>query len=141
MADLNHSIQISAGAEQIYPLVATGAGLTTWWAEDVTERNGVVDLGFFNRNTVYRLRLVAEEPLRSALWECETGSEWQGTRLIFALDPAASATRLRFTHAGWQSETDYYVSNTTWGALMLRLKAAAEGSTAGPLFSKEALRY
>lgn len=42
---------------------------------------------------------------------------------------------LRFSHAGWQAETEYFVScNTTWGELMFRLKAAAEGKNPGPLF-------
>jgi len=42
---------------------------------------------------------------------------------------------VRFTHAGWESETDYFVScTTTWGELMFRLKAAAEGKPRSPLF-------
>ena len=56
MADLVHSIQISGAAEAVYPLVANGAGFAHWWAADVTEQNGAVALGFFNRRTVYRLR-------------------------------------------------------------------------------------
>ncbi len=37
---------------------------------------------------------------------------------------------------------DYFVScNTTWGELMFRLNAAAEGKTPGPLFSAIGLAY
>jgi uncharacterized protein YndB with AHSA1/START domain len=142
MADLAHAIQISAPAEAVYPLVATAAGLAQWWAADVTEQNGAVELGFFNRHTLYRLRAQAQELPRRAEWLCETGAEWEGTRLVFALEPQGAGTRVRFTHAGWRSETDYFVScNTTWGALMLRLKAAAEGKSPGPLFLKDGMGY
>ena len=44
-------------AETVYPLVATAAGFSQWWAADVTESAGPVELGFFKRATVYRLRL------------------------------------------------------------------------------------
>ena len=41
-----------------------------------------------------------------------------------------------------QSDADYFVAcNTTWGELMLRLKAAAEGKNPGPLFSAVGMAY
>jgi hypothetical protein len=73
---------------------------------------------------------------------CETGAEWAGTRLLFHLVAASNGTLLRFTHAGWSSETDYFVNcTTTWGELMFRLKAAAEGKPRGPLFLPDSLAY
>jgi uncharacterized protein YndB with AHSA1/START domain len=142
MADIVHSIQISAGAEAVYPLVAAGAGFAAWWAEDVTEQNGAATLGFFDRKTVYRLNEVSHEPLRRAEWLCETGAEWSGTRLLFSLEPQSGGTLVRFRHAGWDAETDYFVAcTTTWGALMYRLKAAAEGKSPGPLFTKDGMGY
>jgi len=88
-----------------------------------------VELGFFNRATVYRLRLKVDEPLTQAEWACETGDEWNHTRISFRLEPTGSGTLLRFAHAGWRAESDYFVAcNTTWGELMYRLKAAARGS-------------
>ena len=49
---------------------------------------------------------------------------------------------MRFTHAEWQAETDYFVSCTTvWGELMFRLKAVAEGKPRGPLFLPGSLAY
>ncbi len=142
MADLIHSIQISASPDVVYLLVSTGAGFTRWWAADVTENSAAVELGFFKRSTLYRLRLQAHQAPKHAEWLCETGAEWEGTRLIFAIEPKPIGTLLRFTHAGWRSETEYFVScNTTWGALMMRLKSAAEGKSPGPLFLKDAMAY
>jgi len=135
MADIRHAIQISASLEAVYPLVATAAGLREWWAEDVTETGGKVEHGFFNRATVYTLKPMVETPPSRFEWLCETGQEWSGTRLLFHLQAAGRGTLVRFTHAEWQSETDYFISCTTvWGELMFRLKAAAEGKPRGPLF-------
>ena len=68
MADMKHSIQIAAPPERVHPLVASESGFSQWWAADVTESGGIVDLGFFNRNTIYRLKPeLIEAPGRGAL--------------------------------------------------------------------------
>lgn len=77
-----------------------------------------------------------------AEWSCTTGKEWAGTRIVFRLQGRGTGTPLRFAHAGWQSETDYFVScNTTWGELMFRLKSAAERKSRGPLFGASDMAY
>ncbi len=142
MADIRHSLQIGAAPDIIYPLISTAKGLGAWWAADVSEAHGAVELGFFNRSTVYRLRQAAHEPPKHFDWLCETGQEWAGTHLVFRLEAAGKGTLLRFTHAGWQADTDYFVSCTTaWGELMFRLKSAAEGHPRGPLFLADSLAY
>ena len=142
MPDILHSIQIAAPAEAIYPLISTAQGLAQWWAADVTETGGAVELGFFKRQTVYRLRPQINQRPAHFEWSCETGKEWSGTRLVFKLEPVGKGTLVRFTHAGWERETDYFVScTTTWGELMFRLKAAAEGKPRGPLFLPGSLAY
>jgi hypothetical protein len=142
VADIKHSIPIAAKPETIHPLIATAKGFTRWWAEDVTESGGGVELGFFTRATVYRLRLKTNNAPTHAEWGCETGDEWNGTRIIFRTEAGQSGSVLRFTHGGWKAETDYFVScNTTWGELMYRLKAVAEGKSPGALFRVGELAY
>jgi uncharacterized protein YndB with AHSA1/START domain len=142
MADIRHSIPITAKVETIFPLVSTGAGFGQWWAEDVSEAGGAVELGFFKRATVYRVRLKMNSAPKQAEWVCESGDEWNGTRLSFQLEPSKDGTLVRFAHAGWRTETDYFIAcNTTWGELMYRLKNVAEGKSRGPLFLTSALAY
>lgn len=143
MADIRHLIQITAEPAVIYQLVDGGAGFTKWWAADVFDDSvDVVSLGFFNRTTIYRLRVEEMNPRTTAIWKCETGAEWEGTRLVFELKAKGAQTHLHFTHAGWKSETEYFRScNTTWGELMFRIKSAAEGTGDQPLFSREGLAY
>jgi hypothetical protein len=142
MADIQHAIQIAAKRESVYPLVASADGLSRWWAADVVRSNGAVELGFFGRTTVYRLRLANSTPNASADWTCESGQEWSGTHLVFRLEAGGPGTILRFAHTNWQSATDYFTScNTTWGTLMFRLKATAEGKSPGPLFLADSMAY
>jgi len=113
-----------------------------WWAEDVTtESDGRVSLGFFNRATIYRLQLLTHD--RDVVsWRCETGDEWHETELRFGIQPEGQGVILDFMHIGWRSETPYFTScNTTWGELMFRIKAAAEGKPRGPLFQRSSLAY
>ena len=142
MPDIRHSVQIGAKRDGIYPLVAAATGFREWWAEDVKESNGAVELGFFNKSTVYRLRLKENKPPAQVEWVCDTGDEWNGTRISFVLEETKAGTLLRFTHGGWRSETEYFLAcNTTWGELMYRIKAVSEGKSRGPLFLTGNLSY
>ena len=142
MPDIRHAIQISAPPDIVFPLASTAHGWSQWWAQDVREVGGAIELGFFKRATLYRVKPVLNGSPKRSEWLVETGAEWSGTRLVFVLEAIASGTNLRFTHAGWASETDYFVNcTTTWGALMFRLKSAAEGKPRGPLFLTDSLAY
>jgi hypothetical protein len=144
MPNIRHAITINAPPKLVHPLVSSGRGFTEWWAEDVEKDNfsGVVELGFFDRATVYRLQLIGSTAPTHTEWLCQSGKEWQNTKLVFELAESKNGTLLRFAHADWQDETDYFIScNTTWGELMYRLKAVAEGKKPGPLFSKNGLAY
>jgi len=83
MADLRHSLQISASTQEVYPLVASAQGFRQWWAADITEPAGSIELGFFNRTTVYRRRSKSSRAPVAAEFLCETGAEWGGTRTLF----------------------------------------------------------
>jgi uncharacterized protein YndB with AHSA1/START domain len=133
MPDIRHCVQISAASEAVFPLVASSRGMAEWWAEDVRQNGDTIELGFFNRTTVYKLKSQLQRPNSRTEWRCESGDEWGGTHLIFEVEPAGKGTLLRFTHAGWRDATDYFIScTTTWGELMYRLKSAAEGKSRGP---------
>jgi hypothetical protein len=132
VADIQHAIQIASTPETVYPLIATAGAFGQWWATDIAEIEGAVELGFFDRATVYRLRLAIDNPPVQAEWICETGDQWNGTHIIFRLEAGSSGSLLRF----------YFVScNTTCGELMFRLKAAAEGKSPGPLFLASGTAY
>jgi uncharacterized protein YndB with AHSA1/START domain len=142
MADIRHSSSISARRERVFPLIASGSGFARWWTADVIEdcSTRIVEVAFFDRETVYRFKPIESSAPWTAGWACQTGQEWTGTRLLFELTETSGKTQLRFTHADWKAETDYFVSCTkVWEELLLRLKAAAEGESLGPLLSTDRL--
>jgi uncharacterized protein YndB with AHSA1/START domain len=143
MPDIKHLITIDRPAADVFPLVSSGHGFAQWWAEDVFDDTGSrLCLGFFSRATVYRLRQTTAIAPTTVIWECETGKEWRGTRIVFDLSRTFTTTSLAFSHEAWLDETDYFRScNTTWGELLFRLKAAAEGKNPGPLFGTKNLAY
>jgi len=137
MPELIHSVEIAIPPKALFPFVSLPSGLAKWWAEDVTEVGGGAELGFFDRSTVYRLRGLTLAPPATAAWLCESGKEWALTRLIFHMAAKGSATELRFTHEGWREVTPYFIAcNTTWGALLHRLKHVAEGGPPRPFFTR-----
>jgi len=141
MSDIRHAMAVDAPLERIIELAATPEGLAAWWAEDVVRLPGdeAVQLGFFDRTTIYRLRRAPEPD--GVRWRCETGQEWAGTELVFRARPAGTQTRLELAHEGWAAATPYFVScNTVWGHLMFRLKEAAEHPAgARPLFTRSGM--
>ncbi len=143
MPAIKHSISIDAAPDKIFPLISAGSGFAQWWAVDVIEVSPeAVELGFFNRQTIYRLHRARAAAPTEVDWLCTSGKEWKDTRILFRLTATKTGSQLQLTHADWRTETDAFIScNTTWGELMFRLKAAAEGKQPGPLFSKDGLGY
>lgn len=139
MPNIRHAISIDAAPTRILPLISSAEGFSQWWAADVYEDGStkIVDLSFSKGSTIYRLDPVAGMPSGEVAWLCQTGNEWQGTKLLFKMTFDGKSTLLKFTHSGWAAETDYFVAcNTTWGAIMFRLKEAAEGKGIGPFFAR-----
>lgn len=137
MPDIQHSLVIDAPADRVLALVGGADGFVRWWAEDAVAVGGgtSVELGFFNRATVYRLVRVPDAG--GVRWRCETGQEWAGTSLLFRAVPQGAQTRLEFAHEAWAERTPYFVScNTVWGHLMFVLKDAAEHGAARPFFTR-----
>jgi uncharacterized protein YndB with AHSA1/START domain len=135
--DISHLINIAVPPTTVFPLVAAGPGFRQWWAEDVVvAQDGSAELGFYDRQTVFRLRPQTHLTERRATWVCDKGGEWAGTRLTFLLTSTDSGTLLRLEHADWREESELFTRcNTTWGALVYHLKAVAEGRSHQPLFS------
>ena len=137
MADIRLIVDIGVPARTVFPLVASGDGFARWWTSDVIiTPSGATELGFGGRSTIYRLRAETMMIPAHAAWSVETGEEWAGTSLAVDLAPTASGAQLTLVHGNWRDSTDfYYVCAATWGMLLYRLKAAAEGSNPGPYFA------
>ncbi len=139
MPNIRHLLHIQAPPAAVFPLVSTARGFSRWWTADTREvvaPHPGVELRF-GGSPVYRLRAETFLPPAQAAWTCDSGEEWAGTQIIFLLAVEGDGTQLRLHHSDWREESDgFLASNTLWGGLLHRLKAEAEGTGAGPLFSR-----
>jgi hypothetical protein len=97
MPDIRHTITVDAPRDRVAALVSSPQGLAAWWAEDVelVPSSAAVELGFFDRATVYRL--VPKPASDEIRWRCETGQEWTGTELVFRLRDKGPQTLIEFS--------------------------------------------
>jgi len=148
-APLLHEVHVEAPPSAVDYALTTEDGLAGWWTVDVEaepEEGTTALFGFGDRRTVFEMdaaELVEDELVR---WEC-TGrpDEWAGPELTWELSgdegttSDGGGTDVLFTHANWDS-TDgrFRICNSTWGALMYRLKGYAETGEADPFFTGRA---
>jgi uncharacterized protein YndB with AHSA1/START domain len=122
----------------VYRALVTEEGLTKWWTRHVRIDGKIAEFGFGSPETVFRMVVEERVPGRKVAWRCtyERGStEWVGTRIIWDLLPNPRGTMLCFRHANWRRVAPLFaICNTTWGELMHRIKAYAEGGRPGPHF-------
>lgn len=137
MSAIRHLISIEAPPQKVYALLATSAGLASWWTADSNADaavGGKATFGFDNKSVIFRMTIEQLDPPALVVWKCDGDNpEWVGTTLSWGIEPADGGSRLRFAQSGWKSMTDMVATcNSTWGELMYRLKAHAEGKNPGP---------
>ena len=139
MADMLHQIQVQASPDKVYEALTAQAGLRGWWtADSVAEPTvgSVAEFGFYNRANLFQLRIDELQPGQHVAWTClGRPEEWKGTRVVWELAPKDGGADVRFTQSGWRStEGGFALVNSTWGALMFRLKDYLEGRASEPFF-------
>lgn len=140
MATNLHEIAIAAPPARVFAALTDAAEIRQWWTDDARAEavaGSVAEFGFFDRRVVFRMRIDALTAPATLRWACIGGPEqWVGTALAFDVAPAErGGTTLRFKHSGWRSRDGHFpTSNTTWGHLLHRLRAYAEGRSPGPYF-------
>lgn len=136
MADIQLQVHVSSKPSQLFDLVAGASGLARWWSDDAhAGPEGMVQVTFLDGKHTLRMRPETMVlPVRVG-WRVEKGREWQDTMIIFDIVPEDEGTCVRFSHAGWSAETDLFREcAAAWGALLHRLKHAAESGAPHPLF-------
>lgn len=136
MADIRHSVHVEAPASAVFPLVATGAGMATWWTPRVDREeeaaSGRLRLHFGDwdgQTVLQREEVEANRRVEYLVVSNNEGDEWPGTRLVWELEAEGSGTRMRFAHRDWREATDYFGEcNGFWGFFMLRIKELAEAA-------------
>src|SRR4051812_6679490 len=104
--DLIHRINIEAPVETIYRAITTEEGIKAWWTSGVkmdANVGGKAVFSFFNRSTVFEMRIEQLTPSSLVRWKCTggTSSDWIGTTQEFVIEPDPDEVLLKFCHGGW----------------------------------------
>lgn len=136
MPSIRHLVHVKAAPEAVYQAITTPAGLAGWWTREATADDAVGGFATFRFGERYfdRMKITALEPGRRVEWECVEGDkEWIGTTFLFDLESDQGHTVLRFTHADWREETDFFAHcNYHWGYYIRSLKLFAETGEGTP---------
>ena len=135
-----HQITIEAPPDEVFRALTEQDGLRRWWTSDseaVPIEGSTSTFGFFERSTVFRMKINNLESPTFLKWTCVEGpSEWKDTELEFRLESTPGGhTVLTFRHYNWKSTEGFFsMCNTTWGHLMYTLKDYVELGASLPLF-------
>jgi uncharacterized protein YndB with AHSA1/START domain len=134
--NIKHLLTINAPVDRVYQAAATQDGVAGWWTEETTIDDQVGGFAEFRFGDRYynKMEITRLEPGRLVEWKCLEGDpEWIGTTLVFDLESADGATRLRFGHNDWRDETDFFANcNFHWGFYMQSLKEFCETGEGTP---------
>ena len=117
---------IDASKTVVFEAISTIEGLSNWWTVETSgnaELGGVIqfDFGTFQGPA---MKVITQESPNKLVWEC-VGSDhgWKGHHFTFELDENDNKTRVRFTHAGWKHQDDFYAHcSFSWGRYMESLR-------------------
>ena len=103
-----------------------------------SEVDGVIEFRFGDQwcNKMKVKELLPDQHIE---WECMEGAaDWIGTRLSFFLDQNEGRTRVRFSHAGWLDDGDFFaLCNSTWARYMRSLKDYCQSGEGAPFGSPQ----
>lgn len=124
MPDIMHRLPVRAPAGQVFDLLATGQGLSTWWAlgaEGIAAAGEVYALDF-GPGYQWTAQVAALDPPRWIEWEMlEADDDWRGTRVGVRLVELDGRTTLDFYHVGWRHANEHFRTTSCCWAQYLRI--------------------
>ena len=136
MAEINHRVGIAGSLQAVYTALITDDGLSGWWTRDTKGAGAPGSIIHFRFNgggpDFEVVELQAERLVR---WRY-AGNEpdaWEGTEVLFELQPDEGQVFVRFCHSGWPAVTDFLAHcGTKWGVFLLSLKDLIETGRGRP---------
>ena len=136
MAEINHRVGIAGTVQAVYAALTTDDGLSGWWTRDTRGAGTPGSIIHFRFNGGGPdFEVVELEPERVVRWRY-AGHEpeaWEGTEVLFQLEPVDGQVFVRFSHLGWPAATDFLAHcSTKWGVFLLSLKDLIETGRGRP---------
>lgn len=142
MASIKHLLHIDASREEVYDALTSIHGLAGWWttqASGDTNEGGTLQFRFGQLGN--NMKVLERKKDQLVKWECVAGPpDWLGTTVSFYLDDNDNKTRVRFEHAGWQDNGDFYAAcSFSWGKYLESLRQLCQTGM-GEAFGSEGYR-
>jgi len=138
MPAIRHRVEISAPIEKVYDAVATPQGISEWWSRDgvrgESKEGSRLEFFFGEPEPAAVMEITRLSPDRDVSWSCVGGAdEWIGTTLTFDLTQADEKTVVMFTHADWNSPSEFMAHcSARWAYFLLSLKSLLETGMGTP---------
>ena len=124
MPNILHDFPIKSDPAAVYRAISTPDGLNHWWTQ---RARGQATTGheyelWFGPDADWRARVTEAVPERTfGLEMTGAAADWLGTTVRFVLEADGEATMVRFSHSGWETESEHFrVSSYCW-AMYLRV--------------------
>ncbi|MGB5286996.1 MAG: SRPBCC domain-containing protein [Ignavibacteriaceae bacterium] len=136
MPAIKHYLIVRSSPEKIYKALTTKEGVAGWWTTQTIIGNKINDKNILDFGERYHneMRVSDLQINKKVEWLCGVGDkEWIGTKLIFEIEDRKTDCILRFSHANWKEESDFFAScNYHWGYYLRSLKLYCESGKGTP---------
>lgn len=138
MPDIRHRVGMVAPLESVYEAVASAEGISAWWTRDGVEGESKVgstlEFYFGQPDPAAVMEITRLDPAGHVAWTCVDGAEeWVGTTFSFDLSHKDDETVVLFTHADWQSPSEFMAHcSARWAYFLFSLKSLVENGKGTP---------
>ena len=140
MQPITHELQVKADPGTAYDAFATPEGIKAWWAKDSRVGTAVGEpvVLQFNKpemTAVMKFNVSDVQPGKRVEWTCteNTNPIWPGSKLAWAVEPAAGGSTVRFSHQGFSDAgPPYDMTVEGWQLFVESLRAYLDGGTPSP---------
>jgi uncharacterized protein YndB with AHSA1/START domain len=139
MADIKHSLQVTASPEQVYGALTTAAGIRSWWTDNADLDEQVGGKGVFRfhyENTVETVVDIIDLQAPTLVkWSVPSSfrPEQNGTIITFQMHPEGNCTVLNFSQEGYAVADEIFaLMSTGWAYYLQSLKRYFETGKGSP---------
>jgi uncharacterized protein YndB with AHSA1/START domain len=116
--DFQRTGTFTSSADAVHEAVCTTAGIEGWWGSTIGSagEGGTFEVGFGSDRLIVMEAVSVDA--RRVEWKVERAPhtpEWDGTTIVFELEPAETGTELRFRHHGLSPQLECFdMCNEGW---------------------------
>ncbi len=136
MSNIRHNLTIAATIKEVYDAITLEKGLKGWWTNECSAKSeeGNINHFIFGEEYFNKMKILKLNSPKEIYWECLDGDkEWVGTKISFELKEKDNMTFLKFSHLGWEDESEFFgFCNHHWGRFLDSLKSLCETGKGQP---------